>query len=281
MPTPIKSRRLKESPPSTPSKSHRPELVSLPRSSEERFYGPNIEVLIGVDEAGRGPLAGPVVVAACSIKRGVCIPGIIDSKATKEEDRESTYEILVTHPHVKWAVEIIDEKVIDEINILQASLLGMRNATKKLLTKYASQISPTNCLALVDGNKIPSEMPTHEVTCVIKGDSTIFSIAAASIIAKVTRDRLMLDLDKKYPEYQFAQHKGYPTLLHRTLLMRHGPCEVHRMSYSPVKCAKENSKGTKAPATYGEGENEETKLVGKREGQNKEEAVEIIKRKKY
>jgi len=242
------------SPPTTPAKGER-DVPSLSRIAEERFYGVSpshpssssssssssfqINDLIGVDEAGRGPLAGPVVVCACSIRKGVNLPGIIDSKATKEKDREKAFDLLTTHPDVRWSVEIIDEKTIDKINILQASLLGMRNATAKLLTKYKQHLKPSTSLALVDGNKIPTEMPTNATVCVVKGDSTIFSIAAASIIAKVTRDRLMLELDKKFPQYEFAKHKGYPTLTHRTLLMQYGPSDVHRISYSPVKEAYE------------------------------------------
>lgn len=186
---------------------------------------------------GRGPLAGPVVAAACIITDNIRIDGIMDSKLTKEADREILYDILTNHPNVHCEVCIISNEEIDEINILEASLKAMRTATSKLLKKISHIIiDKTKCLALIDGNKIPKsmEIDSHYV---IKGDSIMFSIAAASIIAKVTRDRIMIDLDKQYPLYNLAQHKGYPTFEHRSLLLKHGPCPIHRVSYAPVKLA--------------------------------------------
>jgi ribonuclease HII len=207
---------------------------SLSRAAEDAMKG-EYEYIIGVDEAGRGPLAGPVVAAACHIEVGAQIDGIIDSKQqTSEEDREIIYEQLTSHPGVTWGVSIIDHKRIDEINILQATMEAMRISTENLLKSKgakASKLKGSKCLALIDGNRVPSDMPTQDCRFVIKGDGHIFSIAAASIIAKVTRDRIMLALDKKYPQYGFAQHKGYPTFAHRSALVKHGPCPVHRMTY--------------------------------------------------
>lgn len=198
------------------------------------------------DEAGRGPLAGPVVAAACYIPYDVpAIPGIHDSKALTEGDREAAYEVLINDPRIFYGVSIVSHTEIDQINILQASLTGMTRAANSLLDKFLptlktsannSASSLDKFIALVDGNKIPQDL-TIASQYVIKGDSKIYSIAAASIIAKVTRDRIMVELDAKYPIYFFAQHKGYPTAMHRALLLQHGPCDVHRITYAPVKNA--------------------------------------------
>ena len=192
--------------------------------------------------AGRGPLAGPVVAAACFLPPHVKIDGIIDSKATKEEDREVTYEQLTTTDGVLWGISIVSHTKIDELNILQASLKAMSTAVKDLISKSKTNISAFdvgNCHILVDGNKVPSDLPDDALSkiAVVKGDSRIYSIAAASIIAKVTRDRLMVEMDKQFPIYGFAQHKGYPTAAHRSILMEHGPCPTHRLSYGPVLAA--------------------------------------------
>jgi len=185
---------------------------------------------------GRGPLAGPVVTAACYITNGVFIEGIQDSKQTKEEEREAMYEVLINHPDVHWAASVVSHTEIDEVNILQATMNGMRRSTQDLLKKLEKLKLKGSYIALVDGNRVPTEMPV-DAQFVIKGDGSIFSIAAASIIAKVTRDRIMLELDKEFPQYNLAQHKGYPTFEHRSLLLKHGPCRIHRTSYVPVKLA--------------------------------------------
>lgn len=196
---------------------------------------------------GRGPLAGPVVAAACFIKSESSTMDrlsnirIHDSKALNEAEREAAFDIITSLPGIAYGVSIVSHTEIDEINILQASLVAMKRATNQLLEKYnqtnsGSKLSSKAFIALVDGNKIPAEMPV-DCEYVIKGDSKVFSIAMASIIAKVTRDRIMLQLDKEYPQYNFAKHKGYPTLEHRTLLITHGPCPVHRVSYTPVRLA--------------------------------------------
>ena len=197
---------------------------------------------IGVDEAGRGPLAGPVVCAAfLLLDNNIHSTALVaDSKAMTEAQREESYELLIKQTNIIYATSIISHIEIDEINILQASLLGMRRATESVLAQlHARKDLTTNnirCKALIDGNKIPANMPI-ESQYVIKGDSFIYSIAAASILAKVERDRLMRAYDLTYPLYNFAQHKGYPTFQHRTLLIQHGPCEIHRRSYGPVKQA--------------------------------------------
>lgn len=212
---------------------------SLSRSAESKYLTNNKVYIIGVDEAGRGPLAGPVVAAACIILDSTYIDGIMDSKATTESDREATYDVLINHSSVFWSVSIISHVVIDEINILEASLMAMREATTDLLQKLPKKkTSSEKLIALIDGNKVPSNMPIDS-QFVIKGDSFVYSIAAASIIAKVTRDRIMKDLDKEYPQYGLAKHKGYPTFEHRGLLMKFGPSPIHRFSYGPVKLAEE------------------------------------------
>ncbi len=180
---------------------------------------------------GRGPLAGPVVTAACFITKGVFIEGIKDSKQTKEDERDAMYDILIKHPDVHWAASVVSHTEIDEVNILQATMNGMRRSTEDLLKKLEKHKLKGSCIALVDGNRVPTNMPI-DAEFVIKGDGSIFSIAAASIIAKVTRDRIMLELDKEFPQYNLAQHKGYPTFEHRSLLMKHGPCSIHRTSYA-------------------------------------------------
>lgn len=213
------------------------EQLSLSRDAEQRYCSIHSNV-IGIDEAGRGPLAGPVVTAACFIKNGTFIEGINDSKQTTEEDREHMYEILVNHPDVKWAATVVSHTEIDQVNILQATMNGMKRSAESLLLKISNSKPKVkgSFIALVDGNRVPKDMPI-EAQFVIKGDGSIFSIAAASIIAKVTRDRIMVELDKEFPQYNLAQHKGYPTFEHRSLLMKHGPCRIHRVSYAPVKLA--------------------------------------------
>lgn len=181
---------------------------------EENRYKQSKKFVIGIDEAGRGPLAGPVVAASIICDNQSILDGIMDSKATKEEHREKLYEILINSPDIYWGVSIVSHTEIDEINILQASLAAMRRSTFDLIKKYPKKIDIKKCIALIDGNKIPDGMPC-ESQYIIKGDSKIYTIAAASIIAKVTRDRIMLKLDKEYPLYNLAQHKGYPTFAHR------------------------------------------------------------------
>ena len=222
--------------------------------SEEKRLKDSFQYAVGIDEAGRGPLAGPVVCAACIIytneNRNTSnkddvnkmnslleqLDCVADSKVLTEEKREELYEILVNAgKYVKYGVSIIDNNEIDRINILEATMMGMRNAVLDLL-KRNNDVNKDQCFGLIDGNRIPQLMPIQS-KYVIKGDGSVFSIAAASIIAKVTRDRIMIKLDKQYPQYNLAQHKGYPTFEHRQLLMIHGPSDIHRYSYNPVRDA--------------------------------------------
>lgn len=180
----------------------------------------NYPILCGIDEAGRGPLAGPVCAAACVLPEGLVIEGLNDSKKLSEKRREALYEQITTQA-VAWAVCLVDEAVIDEINILQATFRAMRGAVAKL------GVQPDLCL--VDGNRDPGlGLPTRTV---VKGDASCASVAAASILAKVTRDRLMCAYDAQYPGYGFAVHKGYGTQAHYAAIQQLGLCPIHRRSF--------------------------------------------------
>ncbi len=189
----------------------------------------------GIDEAGRGPLAGPVVAACVILDRGDFFDGnnceINDSKKLSKLRRKKIFFELKNK--AKFGVGIVDEKIIDEINILEATKLAMLRAYLDLQKKY--KISPQ--IILVDGNFIPfkKQDKISEILAIVKGDQKSFSIAAASIIAKETRDQIMCDLDQKYPQYGFAKHAGYPTQFHREKIREHGICEFHRKSFEPIK----------------------------------------------
>lgn len=181
-------------------------------------------LICGVDEAGRGPLAGPVVAAAVILSDDLDTEGIKDSKKLSPRERENLKE-RIERSSSKWAVGIIGPEIVDEINILQATFLAMRKAVKKL--------DPAPDLVLVDGR---FEIP--ELNCrqkaIVKGDSKEISIAAASILAKTHRDRLMKGIGEKFPGYGFSRHKGYPTKEHIANLEKLGPCPAHRKSFRPV-----------------------------------------------
>lgn len=187
---------------------------------ENEQYQQGFKVVCGIDEAGRGPLAGPVYAAAVILKKGQTIEGVNDSKKLSEKKREALYNKIIDEC-LAYAIGVADEKEIDEINILQATFLAMKRAVDGLSIK-------PDC-ALVDGNQIP---PLDcSVTTVIKGDSKSESIAAASILAKVARDRYMLEMAQKYPQYCFEKHKGYGTKLHYEMIEKHGICDIHRKSF--------------------------------------------------
>ncbi|NQV19466.1 MAG: ribonuclease HII [Armatimonadetes bacterium] len=188
-------------------------------------YWDRSKIVVGVDEAGRGPLAGPVVVAAVILNPDIKIEGLNDSKKLSEKKREELFEII-RKTAIDWNVQIISSKVIDEINILQATFLGMEKAVKNL------EVKPEVCL--IDGNQL-SEKLKHFAKAIIKGDSQFASIAAASILAKVYRDRIMRKLHEKFPMYNFKKNKGYPTREHLAAISKYGIISAHRKSYRPVR----------------------------------------------
>jgi len=190
------------------------------KAFDKKYFTKEIKHLAGVDEAGRGPLAGPVVAAAVIFDKKINIKGVNDSKLLTEERREELFDRIISKA-LAYSVSIIDHYVIDEINILNASLMAMKKAVDSL------KIRPE--LVLVDGNKkFHSDI---QVIPIVKGDSKSFSIAAASILAKVTRDRLMRKLAVQYPVYLWEQNKGYPTKQHREIIKKIGPSPLHRKSF--------------------------------------------------
>lgn len=191
------------------------------KSIENSLYNEDIKYICGIDEAGRGPLAGPVVVASVIMPKDSMIEGVNDSKKVSEKKREKLYEEIINNA-ISWGVGIIDEKRIDEINIL--------NATKEGLTTSLLKLSQKPDLILVDALKDINTLGI-KYQSVIKGDAKCYSIAAASIIAKVTRDRIMRKWDEVYPQYGFAGHKGYGTAAHMAAIREKGPCELHRKSF--------------------------------------------------
>lgn len=184
------------------------------------------EWVAGVDEAGRGPLAGPVVVAAVILDPARVISGLDDSKKLSEKKRESLFPLIMKNA-LAWSVIEVGIVEIDELNILQATLQGMKRAVLAL--------DPAPSLALVDGNRAPT-LPCTTRT-IVQGDSLEPAISAASILAKVTRDHLMMDMHLRYPGYGFDRHKGYPTRHHLERLETLGPCEIHRTTFAPVRNA--------------------------------------------
>lgn len=183
------------------------------------------QIVAGLDEAGRGPLAGPVVAAACIIPAGVLIPGVNDSKQLSPQERAELYQMITQDDRICYGIGIIDSLTIDKINIFQATVAAMLMAV--------SQLSLVPQMLLVDGMKLPH--PTIPAQKIIDGDAKSQSIAAASIIAKETRDRLMVEFHQEWPMYGFNHHKGYGTEMHLEALQVHGPCPIHRRSYEPVR----------------------------------------------
>lgn len=181
-------------------------------------------VVAGIDEAGRGPLAGPVTVAAVVLPSDFTHAVLNDSKQLTEKKREAIYEEITADPRIRWHCCVIEPDEIDRINILQATWEGMRRS--------ALALDPRPDAVLIDGKPV-KKYPLPQVA-LVKGDSLSFSIAAASVIAKVTRDRIMLRLAEEFPQYGFEVHKGYPTPQHLAALKEHGPCPQHRRSFGPV-----------------------------------------------
>ncbi|HET7561610.1 MAG TPA: ribonuclease HII [Rhodanobacteraceae bacterium] len=188
----------------------------------------------GVDEAGRGPLAGPVVVAAVILDPARPIDGLADSKQLSARRRETLYTQIIKHA-LAHAVVRIEADEIDRVNILQATLLGMTRALGLL------PVLPE--LALIDGNRLPKSLPCP-ARAIVRGDASEPAISAASILAKVTRDRILVEYDARWPGYGFAKHKGYPTRAHCDALLRLGPCPEHRRSFAPVRAHEFAAAGT-------------------------------------
>jgi ribonuclease HII len=203
--------------PDTPR--HPPDLTL-----ESALHSRGIRLVAGVDEAGRGPLAGPVAAAAVILPRGYSCPGLDDSKKTPAAKREQLYATLTRDPSIIWAVATADCGEIDQHNILRATHLAMRRAVEALAR------IPDHCL--IDGLPVRGFPIPHDA--IVKGDGRSLSIAAASIIAKVTRDRLMREIDREFPQFGFARHQGYGTREHLEALRIHGPCRHHRRSFQPV-----------------------------------------------
>ena len=190
-------------------------------SYEKAAETSGFKLICGVDEAGRGPLAGPVCAAAVILPQDLEIEGLNDSKKLSEKKREQLFDII-TEKAIAYCVAYGTLEEIEEKNILQATFLAMNRAIEGLEQKAD--------FALIDGNKIPVGIKIP-AAAIVKGDAKSMSIAAASILAKVSRDRLLMEYDKKYPEYQFAKHKGYGTKLHTDLIKEYGPCEIRRLSF--------------------------------------------------
>jgi len=196
------------------------------------------KIIVGIDEVGRGPLAGPVTAAAVTVRQipnsKFQIPKIKDSKKLSSKKREELYQILTKHPRIEWGMGRVSEKVIDRINIKNAAELAMEKALQNLKSKI--KIPRSQIFLIIDGNNIKNlKLKTYNLKLIIKGDEKVFSCAAASIIAKVRRDKIMKRYHQKYPQYGFDKHKGYGTKYHFKMLKKYGPCKIHRKTFRPVK----------------------------------------------
>lgn len=187
---------------------------------EKEAYDKGYQFVCGVDEAGRGPLAGPVCAAAVILPKGYLIDGVNDSKKLSEKKREILFD-KIKEEAISYSIALVHQDIIDEINIREATKIAMKKAVEGLDI-------PAD-YAMIDGNMLPDLSIDSDF--IIKGDAKSESIAAASILAKVTRDRYMLEMAEKYPQYQFEKHKGYGTKLHYEMLAEYGPCEIHRRSF--------------------------------------------------
>lgn len=193
-------------------------------SLEQALHARGIRPVVGVDEAGRGPLAGPVSAAAVVLPEDFSCPGLDDSKKLSAAKRDRLYDHLTTHAGLRWSVALVHSEEIDSINILRATHRAMQMAVRQLGLEIG------HCL--IDGLRLPSFPWPHDG--IVKGDGLSLSIAAASIIAKVTRDRWMKDISMEFPQYGFERHQGYGTKAHLEALRIHGPCRIHRRSFQPV-----------------------------------------------
>ena len=189
-------------------------------SFENSVYDEGYSLVCGVDEAGRGPLAGPVCAAAVILPKGLIIPGLDDSKKISEKKRDELFEII-KEKALAYGIAFASVEEIEEHNILAATFIAMNRAI--------SQLNPKPDIALIDGNR--TKGIEIESRSVVKGDSKCADIAAASILAKVTRDRYMIEMAEKFPQYYFEKHKGYGTKLHYEAIREYGPCEIHRLSF--------------------------------------------------
>lgn len=196
---------------------------------ERKLRKKGFKCVVGLDEAGRGPLAGPVTAAAVCVRTidsGV-FKEVKDSKKLSQKKREKLFNLLTGSKNIKWGIGRVSEKAIDRINIKNAAELAMEKSLKSL------KLKPD--FLIVDGNHLNSDkLKSFNHKLIVKADEKVFSCAAASIIAKVVRDRIMARYDKKYPQYGFKLHKGYPTKMHKKKLKKYGPSEIHRMSFAPV-----------------------------------------------
>lgn len=197
------------------------ERLNVLKEFENKLYSEGLKYIAGIDEAGRGPLAGPVVVGIAIMKPDSFIEGVNDSKKISEKKRELLYE-QITNEAIDWSVGIVDQNEIDEINILNATKKALHMAITNLKIKPDRIL--VDALEHIDTCGIP-------YTSIIKGDAKVYSISAASIIAKVTRDRIMKEYDEIYPEYGFAGHKGYGTAKHIQAIKAYGPCPLHRKTF--------------------------------------------------
>jgi len=228
---------------------------------ERRLWKKGCKKVACLDEAGRGPLAGPVVAAAVVIIKNLKLKTefrdsgakrkkktkssshiknlqLRDSKKLSQKQREKFYKILTKNKNIKWGIAKVSEKVIDRINIKNAAELAMEKAVEKLKTKNEKRRIKPDFL-IIDGKYLKNhKLKTINHKLIVKADEKVFSCACASILAKVTRDRIMVGYHKKYPKYRFDLHKGYPTKLHLKLLKKYGPCKIHRKSFMPVRTCK-------------------------------------------
>lgn len=202
---------------------------------EKKLWKKGFKKVVCLDEAGRGPLAGPVVAAAVSLVANskLKISNLKDSKKLSPKKREKIFEMIKKNKEIEWGIGIVSEKVIDKINIFEATKLAMKKALKNCKLQIQNGRFKKKIFLIIDGNfKLDLPIPQKSV---VKGDEKVFSCALASIIAKVTRDRIMQRYHKKYPKYRFDLHKGYPTKFHLKMLKKIGPCKIHRKSFWPVK----------------------------------------------